>query len=263
MIGIFDSGIGGLTVVKEIKRAIPNCPIVYFGDTARYPWGNKSAELVRKYSSEITNFLIQQGAQDIIIACNTASTFANDYLKKKFPEINFYDVINPVIRQIISKSKARKNFKVGVIGTQGTIGSKVYEKKIKQKNNKIEIFSKACPLFAPIAEEGLSDHKLAEITAANYLGEWKNKKLDAIVLGCTHYPLLKNAIKKTLGDIMFISSAEEIAKELKDKFKSIGNKNIKDIYYFSDLTANYKKLASGIIGKKIKINKANGIAHLS
>ena len=263
MIGIFDSGIGGLTVAKEIKKAIPNCPIVYFGDTARYPWGNKSAELVRKYSLEITDFLIKQGARNIVIACNTASTFAGDYLKKKFPEINFYDVISPVIRRILFENNAGKNFKVGVIGTQGTIGSKIYENKIKKGSDKIKVLSKACPLFAPIAEEGLGDHKLAEAAAENYLGEWKNKKLDALVLGCTHYPLLKNAIKKTLGNIIFISSAEEIAKELKNNFKNSGDENIKDIYYFSDLTDNYKKIASDIIGKKIKINKANGIAHLS
>ena len=256
MIGIFDSGIGGLTVVKEIKKALPGCPIVYFGDTARSPWGNKSAELVRKYSSEISRFLVKEGAKDIIIACNTASTFAADHLIKEFPEINFYDVINPVVRKIGAQRKNDKNnFRVAVIGTRGTVESGIYEKKIRANFKNADIISQACPLFVPIVEEGMNDGRIAEAIAHNYLGKWKNKKIDVLILGCTHYPLLKNIIKKESGVKKLISSAEEIAQDIKNKFKDCRFDDSRDIYYFSDLTDHYKIFAQKIIGKKINIQK--------
>lgn len=255
MIGVFDSGIGGLTVVKEIKKAIPHCQIIYFGDTARYPWGNKSPELVKKYSSEICDFLIGRGAKNIVIACNTASTFSTDYLKKKYPKTHFYDVINPVIKRIENESRKGK-IKIGIIGTRGTIGSKIYENKINNSCKSVKTFSKSCPLFVSIAEEGMNGSYISRIIAQKYLGEWKNKKIDYLVLGCTHYPLLRKAIKEAMGNVTIISSAEEIARDLKNKFQLADNNETGDIYYFSDLTEHYKKLAENIIGGKINVKKA-------
>jgi glutamate racemase len=259
MLGIFDSGIGGLTVVKAVKKVLPDRPIVYFGDTARYPWGNKSKNLIKKYSEEIVKFLKRQGAQEIIIACNTASTFAGKYLQKKFPEIEFHDAITPVVRKIALEKRKNKNhspFNVAVIGTRGTIESGAYQKRIGKIDRQIKIYSESCPLFVPLAEENLQDHKIAKDLAEEYLGKFKNKKINFLVLGCTHYPLLKKVIQKTLGKkVILISSDEEIAKNLKDKREFKRKKGQKDIYYFSDIVPHYRKLAEDIIGEKIKIKK--------
>ncbi|MCK9379390.1 MAG: glutamate racemase, partial [Candidatus Moranbacteria bacterium] len=186
MIGVFDSGIGGLTVVKEIKKVMPDCSIIYFGDTARYPWGNKNAETVQRYSEEICDFLIAQGVKDIVIACNTASTFAGDYLRKKFPKINFFNVIDPVISRIASELK-KKNHKVsvGIIGTRGTIESGVYGKKIKKANPQAKVISQACPLFVSLVEEGMANCKVAEIVVSDYLAKLKKEKVEVLILGCT------------------------------------------------------------------------------
>lgn len=257
MIGVFDSGVGGLTVVREIKRAMPDCRIVYFGDTARYPWGNKNAQTVCKYSEEICEFLIAQGVKDIVIACNTASTFAGDYLRKKFSEINFFDVIDPVVRRIERENFQKNNkTKVGVIGTRGTIESRIYEKKIHGKISNTEIISQACPLFVSLAEEGMANHKIAEIIAKEYLAKMKNKKINFLVLGCTHYPLLEKTIKKVLGKVLIISSAKEVAKELASRKNILASKKENDIFYFSDISGHYDDLAQKILGKKVNVKKA-------
>ncbi len=258
MIGVFDSGIGGLTVVKEIKKVMPDCSIIYFGDTARYPWGNKNAETVQRYSEEICIFLIAQGVEDIVIACNTASTFAGDYLRKKFPEINFFNVIDPVVDRIKLELSARKNknreIKAGVIGTRGTIESGVYEKKIKKSNPRTKVISQSCPLFVSIIEEGMANHGVAEIIAKNYLAKIKKAKVDFLILGCTHYPLLEKTIKKVLGKVSLISSAKEAAKELASR-KIIHSNIQRDVFYFSDTSSHYDRLTRKILGKKIKVNR--------
>ncbi len=257
MIGVFDSGVGGLTVVREIKKAMPDCRIVYFGDTARYPWGNKNAQTVCKYSEEICGFLIAQGVKDIVIACNTASTFAGDYLRKKFPEINFFDVIDPVVRRIEREnSSGKRKAKVGIIGTRGTIESRIYEKKIYGKISNTEIISQACPLFVSLAEEGMAIHKIAEIIAKEYLAKMKKERIDFLVLGCTHYPLMEKTIKKVLGNVLIISSAKEVAKELADAKNILVNKKEGDIFYFSDISSHYDKLVRKILGKKVSVKKA-------
>ncbi|HBO16529.1 MAG: Glutamate racemase [Candidatus Moranbacteria bacterium GW2011_GWE2_35_2-] len=259
MIGVFDSGVGGLTVVKEIKKAMPDCSIVYFGDTARYPWGNKNAETVQRYSEEICIFLIAQGVEDIVIACNTASTFAGDYLRKKFPKINFFNVIDPVVDRIKLELSAEKNQKrnirAGVIGTRGTIESRVYEKKIKKNNPTVGIISQACPLFVSMVEENMTSHPAAKIIVDEYLKKIKKAKVDFLVLGCTHYPLLEKVIRKSIGNVAMISSAKEVAKELLRRKNIREDFKEKDIFYFSDVSNHYDKLTRKILGKKIKIIK--------
>lgn len=256
MIGIFDSGIGGLTVVREIKKRFPNKSIMYFGDTARVPWGNKSKKIVRQYSSEICDFLIAKGCNKIIIACNTASALSSGYLRKKYPKIIFIDVINPTIEKITGIKKTSENnlLRVGVIGTKATIGSKIYEEKIKKESDEIEVFSQACPLFVPLAEENQVTGETAMVIVKDYLSYLKEKKINVLVLGCTHYPLLKDKIRKFLGDeVKIINSAAEAAKQIKsDNFNSV-NENKEDQYYFSDWTQNHKNLSKTILNKKIEV----------
>ncbi|MFA5961698.1 MAG: glutamate racemase [Parcubacteria group bacterium] len=256
MIGIFDSGIGGLTVAKEIKKANPNCPIVYFGDSARYPWGDKSSDVIRGYAVEITEFLISRGARDIVIACNTASTFAADFLRKKYPKINFYDVIDPVVARVEKERSLKRKLKIGVIGTRGTIGSGVYAKKIKALDKVMKVYSRACPLFVPLVEEGLLSGKVTKLVVEKYLKDLKKKRLNMLVLGCTHYPLLKRMIEGYLGkDVQIISSAQEIAQGTKKIFSGKGKKVQQDVYYFSDLVEHYQKNIFQILGQKVIIKK--------
>jgi glutamate racemase len=259
MLGVFDSGMGGLTFVKEIKRRLPNLPIVYFGDTARCPWGNKSADLIKKYTDEITAFLIEQGIENIAIACNTGSAFASDYLRKKYTAINFYDVIDPVISKIkkeIANLQEGKKMKIGIIGTKGTIENGIYERKIKEIDPQIETYSQACPLFVPLVEENMLEHPITKMMAKEYLQKLKDKKIDILVLGCTHYPLLKNIIQDILGEVKIIDSAEEMAEKIAEKeclFKETGKKS--DIYYFSDLSTSAKEMAEKILGQEIVLRK--------
>ena len=258
MIGIFDSGIGGLNVAKEIKISMPDSPILYFGDVARSPWGNKSPELVQKYSEQISEFLISQGAREIIIACNTASTLAADHLRNRFPEIKFHDVITPVLERITEEKKRNTNgtISVAIIGTRGTIENGVYERKLKKLNADIRILSRACPLFVPLAEEGMGEHAIVRAITAEYLSEIKKMDPDYLILGCTHYPLLEKSIRAYLGEkIEIISSAKEIARRLKVDVLPKDENQSGDSYFFSDLTGHYQELAAKIMGKEIKIDK--------
>ena len=257
MIGVFDSGVGGLTVVKEIKKWLPDCPIVYFGDTARCPWGNKSPDLVKKYADEITSFLIGQGIKDIVIACNTASAFTSDYLREKYSAINFYDVINPVLQKVRKEvgNSEEDIFSIGIIGTKGTIEDGVYERKLGEISPKVKIFSKACPLLVPLIEEGLASHEMTKKMVQEYLSKFKDKKLDALVLGCTHYPIIKDLFQKTMNDTMLIDSAEEAAKKIvRQRYFSDMEKR-SDVFYFSDLSSGLKKSVEDILGRKVVIRK--------
>lgn len=258
MIGVFDSGIGGLTVVKEIKKWLPNCPVVYFGDTARCPWGNKSSDLVKKYADEVTLFLIGQGIKDIVIACNTASAFASDYLQEKYPAVKFYDVISPVaqkVRKEMGDLNNKRNFSVGIIGTKGTIEDGIHERKITEMGLKIKMYSKACPLFVPLVEEGMAEHAITKKVIEEYLSEFKDKKLDALILGCTHYPIIRKAIQNVLPDVNLIDSAEEIAKKIVRQryFNTVEKQS--DIFYFSDISSGLKKSAEDVLGRKIVLRK--------
>lgn len=252
MIGVFDSGVGGLTVVREIKKLLPDVPIIYFGDTARLPYGNKSAETIQKYSAEIVDFLKSQGCQTIVIACNTASALAAGHLREKYPELEIYDVVSSGAEAV---AEATKNKKIGVIGTTATINSGIYEKKISGLNSDIEVFTKACPLFVPLVEENWIRRPETKKIARTYLRKLKLEKIDALLLGCTHYPLLEKVISGVMGKrTKVIASGERLAKKLGPAFaKASSGKG--DEYFVSDLTEHFESLAEKILGEKIKINK--------
>jgi len=253
MIGIFDSGVGGLTVVKEVFKQLPNHQIIYFGDTARLPYGTKGEVFVKRYSKKITQWLLDNGANVIVIACNTSSAWAADYLKKEFPNVPIFEMINPAINDAKDISTNRR---VGVIATPGTIKSNIYVKKLKG----YKVFSKACPLFVPLVEEGWINDDIAIKVANKYLSTLKQSKIDTLVLGCTHYPLLQNIIRKIMGNkVKIINPAFTITKNLKEFLKlnpliiKKTSKNPSHIFHFSDNPYNFEKISHICFKKKLKI----------
>jgi glutamate racemase len=209
-IGIFDSGIGGLTVAQEIIRQLPHESVIYFGDTARVPYGPKSPDTVRRYSREIANFLRDQGVKSIVIACNTATAHALSVLRDEM-DMPVIGVVEPGARAAVA---ATKHGHIGVIGTVGTIKSGAYERAIRAIDADVLITARACPLLVPLVEEGWTDHEATRLVAQQYLEPLVAAEVDTLVLGCTHYPLLKGLLRDVLGDeVRLIDSAEETAAE--------------------------------------------------
>ena len=209
-IGIFDSGIGGLTVVREVMRLLPDERIIYFGDTARVPYGPKSPDTVRRYSREIAEFLTSQDVKAIVVACNTATAHALPVLQEEF-DLPVIGVVEPGARAAVAASRRRE---LGVIGTAGTIGSGAYERAIRHLAPDADIIARACPLFVPLIEEGWLDRDATRLIATEYLAPMREAGVDTLVLGCTHYPLLKPLFGEILGpDVVLIDSAEETAAE--------------------------------------------------
>lgn len=249
-IGIFDSGIGGLTVVKKILSMLPNEKIIYFGDTARVPYGSKSNSTVIEYANQDAKFLYGKNVKLIIVACNTASSVALGNLREQF-DIPIIGMIEPGSKFALSKTKTGR---IGIIGTYSTISNQAYSKKLKQLNGDVEIFEKACPLFVPLAEEGWTDRKATELMAEEYLEELIKKEIDTLVLGCTHYPVLTEIIQKVMGpEVTLIDSGTAAALEVENYLNGIGLRNDsnqigKHQYYVSDLPAKFKIIAERFLG---------------
>jgi len=219
MIGIFDSGLGGLTVTKEVLKHLPKYQLLYLGDTARTPYGNRSQELIYQFSVQAVDYLFKQGCELVIVACNTVSAEAlkklqQEWLPKNYPEKRVLGVIRPVVEQAVKESK---NNRIGVVGTRGTIDSGAYERELVSQNSRVKVFSQACPILVPLIEEGwLKRHETIKIIRG-YLRPLKNKKIDTLILGCTHYPILEKIFKNICGKkIKVIDSAEIVALKLKD-----------------------------------------------
>jgi glutamate racemase len=207
-IGVFDSGIGGLTVVRELMRQLPHESLIYFGDTARVPYGNKSPATVRRFSREILGFLLERDVKLVVVACNTASAHALEELQR-VAAVPVEGVIEPGARAAVAASRTGR---IGVIGTAGTIASGAYERAIRDASAKVEVTARACPLFVPLVEEGWLDHPASRLIAEEYLVPLRQHRIDTLVLGCTHYPLLKPLISDVLGpSITLIDSAEQTA----------------------------------------------------
>lgn len=218
-IGIFDSGVGGLTVAKKLFQLLPNENVIYFGDTGRYPYGPRSKGIVKKFSFQNVNFLLRQRVKFIVVACNTASAFALEELRKNY-DIPLIGVVEPGATAAI---KATRNGKIGVIGTVGTIDSKAYQKTIHRQAPQLKVCSIPCPLFVSLAEEGYINKDATHLIALEYLKPLIKKEVDTLVLGCTHYPLLKKAISRIMGEkVKLIDSAEETAKKVQSLLKHQG-----------------------------------------
>jgi len=253
-IGVFDSGIGGLTVVRELMHILPGENIVYFGDTARVPYGTKSEKTIREFSIQNTKFLLSQNVKAIVIACNTSSAIAlNDI--QSIANLPVIGVIEP---GAVASVGTTKNKRIAVIGTTATISSKAYEKKIKSLEQTIEVYSKACPLFVPIVEEGWFNHKIAYLAAEEYLTELKRYSIDTLVLGCTHYPLLKDTIQKVMGEkVKLIDSGVETARVVKKVLEENDLLNQSDLrpyykFFVSDLPQQFKKIGEMFLGREIE-----------
>mgnify|MGYP006282840887 CR=1 FL=1 len=243
MIGVFDSGVGGLTVVREVVSQIPEQRIIYFGDTAHLPYGTKGENFVKTSSEKITKWLIDKGANIIVIACNTSSSWASDYLKEKFENVPIFEMVSPVAKEIDSLKKK----KIGIIGTPGTIESKAYNKKLLEENPNLEIFSKACPLLVPLAEEGWIEEKATKEIIKKYLAPLE-KEIEVLILACTHYPLLEKAIREVLSDkIEIVNPAKSLAGQLrlflKENPEFNSNSREEHQFYFSDKPYNLKKIS--------------------
>lgn len=258
-IGIFDSGIGGLTVANAIRQLLPCENLLYFGDTAHLPYGDKSPDAIKGYAAEITGFLLQHDCKMIVIACNTASSLAYDVVKiKSGREILLVDVINPVVEKVAAK----KIMRIGVIGTRATIRSDVYAQKIKEKNAHIEIASIATPLLAPMIEEGFFNNKISSTIINSYLSRPKIRNIDALILACTHYPLIKKEIEHYYNHtVEIIDSAEIVAQHVKKLLRKKGLLNKKNSgqhrFYVSDFTKSFEQSTKLFFKGKIKLEKMN------
>ncbi|KNF09774.1 glutamate racemase MurI [Gottschalkia purinilytica] len=263
-IGIFDSGIGGLTVLKEVTEQLPNEDIVYFGDTARIPYGTKSKETVMKYSFQCIKFLLSKNVKAIIIACNTASAMALKEALEHF-DVPIIGVIEPGAKAASAKSK---NGKIGVIGTTGTINSEAYQKEIRELKKSSEVIGVACPLFVQIVEDGWQDTDVARIAAEKYLLDLKEHNVDTLVLGCTHYPILRYTLTKVMGEgVSLVNPAFETAKEAKQILKQnniLSGKVDKPIhcYYVSDDPEKFRRIGGNILNRNIHEIKKVDIENL-
>ena len=258
-IGIFDSGIGGLTVAKKIFELLPFENVIYFGDTARYPYGPRSKAIIRKFSFQNVNFLLTQRVKFIVVACNTASSLALGELKQNH-DIPMIGVVEPGAKAAV---KTTRNGKIGVIGTVGTIHSDAYRKAIHRLDHRLKVYSLPCPLFVSLAEEGYINKKATYLIALEYLRPLMKKGVDTLVLGCTHYPLLKNVISRTMGKkVSLIDSAEETAKEVKRFLEASdllinSHKPAFRSFYVSDVPDRFMEVGKRFL--KGKINKVRRI----
>ena len=255
-IGVFDSGVGGLTVAREIMRQMPQERIVYFGDTARVPYGSKSRETILRYSRQIIRFLMTRQVKAIVIACNPASAYALETVEQEF-DLPVIGVINAGARTAV---RATRNGRIGVIGTEGTIGSGIYTEVMQRMRPDIQVIGKSCPLFVPLVEEGLLHDSVTDEIASRYLAELKRHFIDTLVLGCTHYPLLRSTLGRLMGnDVVLVNPAYETAIELKQLLESRGlscepegGEGEKYQFYVSDLAEKFTAFATSILPDAVR-----------
>lgn len=252
-IGVFDSGLGGLTVVKEIIKVLPFEDIVYLGDTARVPYGTRSKETIIKFSLQNAQFLIENEVKCVVIACSTSSAVAFPVVKKKF-KIPVFEVISKASEKAIEETQ---NVRVGAIGTRATINSHAYKNKIKKLNSKIKVFEKACPLFVPFIEEGETSKRVILPIARKYLVSLNKQKIDTLILGCTHYPVIARTIKNVIGrKVKLVGCSRELAISLRDyltKHKMLNNQNTlgERKYFVTDLNPRFLTVAEMFLGQNI------------
>lgn len=258
-IGIFDSGVGGLTVAHAIKQILPGENLVYFGDTAHLPYGDKSADSIRSYSRRITEFLLDNKSKVVLVACNSASSSAFDSLQKEFEgRTIMIDVIDPVVEYL----RTRNFSKIGVIGTKRTISSGTYEKKVKESSPATRVVSLATPLLVPMIEEGFIYDDISNAIIRTYLSDSSLSGIEALVLGCTHYPIIKNQISKFFNfNVEVIDSARIVSSLLRDTLEKNNLLNnslkVRDQFFVSDYTTYFEKIARMFFEAEINLKKAD------
>jgi glutamate racemase len=253
-IGVFDSGVGGLTVFKEMERALPGESMVYLGDTARVPYGTKSAGTVVRYSLEAMRFMKREDVKMVVVACNTASSVAIEAMARE-EDLPVLGVILPGAHRAAETSRSGK---IGVIGTRATIGSGAYEKAILERRSGAEVLSRSCPLFVPLAEEGWTDNDIALQVAESYLELFKRAEIDTLVLGCTHYPLLRDVIGRVMGEgVQLVDSAESTADEVRRRLHQNGGLasgkpagDVEHRFYVTDMPEPFQAVAERFLGRQ-------------
>ncbi len=258
MIGVFDSGIGGLTVVKKIFEFLPEYQVLYFGDTARTPYGNRGKEVVKKYALEAAEILIKNGAKIIVIACNTASALAADFLREKI-KMPIFEVVTPTVDKALQVTRRQR---IGVIGTRATVNSKIYEKLIKARDKKAQVFQNSAPLLVPLVEEGWLNKPETKMIIKKYLLPFKLQQVDTLILACTHYPFLHQIIQQKMGrQVKLINPGEETILSLKNflnqhpKIAQSLPKNNQHRFLVSDANDKFRQLAVNWLGQKIKLEE--------
>lgn len=239
-IGIFDSGLGGLTSVAELHRQLPQERVIYYGDTARTPYGSKSKETIIKFASQICDYLVCRNTKMIIIACNTVTANALETLRARYPAIPILGVIKPTVRRVVSEGCR----KVGVIATKATISSDVYGRSLREMSPGIDVYSKACPAIVPLVEEGLTETDIMELTVRHYMDDFvRENDFDNLILGCTHYPLVAKHIARLYPELHLYNSSAEVVSEaaaiLREKNMLASGSDFTDRYYASDLSENF------------------------
>ncbi|MFH1277641.1 MAG: glutamate racemase [Candidatus Eisenbacteria bacterium] len=249
-VGVFDSGIGGLTVVREIFDLLPEEPVVFFGDTARLPYGPKSPPTVVRFSKQNTRFLLSKDVRFVVVACNTASAVSLGALREECP-VPVIGVIEPGAR---AAAKATRNGVIGVIGTRGTIASGAYERALKEKNGDVEVVSAACPLLVPLAEEGWTEHPVTDRILEEYLAPLLRRSVDTLILGCTHFPVMKKAIQRVAGDgVTIVDAARETALLLRERLPADRGARPEPLhrFYVSDVPHRFREEAELFLGGPI------------
>ena len=251
-IGIFDSGIGGLTVVRALRKLLPGEDLIYLGDTGRYPYGTKSADVVRRYSFENTDFLVDKGVKLLVVACNTSTAVAIDALQARH-DVPVVGVIEPGAQAAV---RATRNRRVGVIATEGTIRSGEYTRALRHLRPDLEIYTRACPLFVPLAEEGWVDNEVAQLAARQYLGSLAQSGIDTLILGCTHYPLLRTVIRDTIGrGVRLIDSGVVTAAAVHDALIEHGllrtRRGGAGSYFVTDAPERFMKVGARFLGAQV------------
>jgi glutamate racemase len=252
-IGVFDSGIGGLTVVRELLRRLPDETIAYFGDTARVPYGPKAPETIRRYSREAADLLVTHGIKALVVACNTATAHAVDALADSLA-VPVIGVVEPGVRAAAAATRSKR---VGVLGTVGTIGSGVYDRGLRRLVPDVQVFAQACPLFVPLAEEGFGDHEAARLIAEEYLAPLREMDVDVVILGCTHYPILHGLIAEAMGpQVTLIDSGAETAGEIERVLTDGGlrggaSAGAEHTFLVSDSPGRFREVGSRFMGRPL------------
>ncbi len=252
-IGFFDSGLGGLTSIPYIMRELPKERIIFYGDTARTPYGSKAPDTIRQFTMQIGDFLVKQGVKMIVIACNTVTATCLEDLRTAYPDIPVIGVISPTARVIANK--CNKDDRIGIIATKVTVKSGAYEKKINEKHPGLTLYSKACPAFVPLIEEGIIDNDIMDLTIKYYLDDFvKEHSINRLVLGCTHYPLIEDNLRRIYPDIRLISSSKEVATavhmELEKQDMYAEEREADNVFYASDLSENFVNMIQNILARQ-------------
>ena len=248
-IGFFDSGLGGLTCVRPLMKRLPEEKIIYFGDTARTPYGSKAISTIRSFSSEIAEFLVSKDVKMIVIACNTVSATCLEDLRKKFPQIPIVGIIEPAARRIADTCGSQNN--VGIIGTKVTIASGAYKELIEEFNHEINLYQTPCPAYVPLIEEGIIRNEIMDLTIRYYMDDFiKTNKIDKIVLGCTHYPLIRKNLNRIYPDVEIINPSDIIVDTITDILTSndalASGSDYENVFYASDLSENFLNMIDTI-----------------